>query len=525
MTRSSWLWAVMATGLAAAGCAPGCGPQEEKEEEEKPSCTAGTTCEDGSICENIYGTSETGCFPPVVVRGTVVNEVDESAIPGADVVALDEDGTPRAGPVTTDSLGQYELKLLVARDHNGEPQQDKVTLRATAQGHETFPSPLRPALPLELSEASLSDGKYVYASDLTRVELTPLEDATGLGRIQGTVVGATFNGGILVTASDANRTPTALTALTDAGGAFTINNVPAGTYVVRGYVVGENLTPASNVVVTPGETVTGVQLSKNDTAVATVSGSVNPVAGGCTGGTSVVLVPRETLQPGITFPLTAVSVIRGEVPRGLRAPSTGEPSISGDWSISGVPDGTYEVLAAYENDPSPCVYDPSNIGGALFIHEQPVPGDGGSRTLSVPAFKVTGAVELVGPGAGDDVQEVTTLTPAFQWEEYSSSKNYQVAVFDSAGRRVWATTVCPDDANGCDTTSPPSVTYGTAGAGTTQPAQAPVLEPGKLYQWRVIALGSRNGASCGFSGMELTGDRECISISEDLRGLFRTPTE
>ncbi|MBI5495179.1 MAG: hypothetical protein HY904_09120 [Deltaproteobacteria bacterium] len=507
----------LAAGLWATGC-----PKEEEKKEPEP-CTAGTECEGGKACETVAGTADTVCTDPVFVEGQVVSSAGGAAVTAAQVLLLDNTGAPYTAPATTGADGTYSIRVRVERSAAGAPQARAFTLRAAAQGFETFPTAPRRALPIDAADAVLANGKWVVSGDLTHIELDPLA-AAGLGSISGSITGVddvALRGGVLVTLTGAAGASTGLVALTLPDGAFTLHNVPAGTYTVRGYSAGLQLTPAADVVVAASANVENVPLAKAAAPTGTVNGSITPVAGGCTLGTSVVLVPRETMPPGTTFPLTAVSAIRGEVPRGLRAPGPpAPPNITGSYAISGVPDGTYEVLAAWENDPDPCVFDPSGIAGAFYVSETTVPATSGSRDVTLDAFKVTGAVSITGPGAGDGIEQLATTTTTFNWQAYSSSKNYQLAVFDAAGRRVWATTACADAASSCSTTS---LTYGTAGGGTTQPATAPALAADSVYQWRVIAIGTRNGATCGFPGMELTQDRECISISEDQRGLFRTP--
>ena len=514
--RLAFLSALLAINVDGCSC-----DKKEEEEEEPATCTASSECQDGRVCEAVRATTTGTCADPLVVRGKVVEEDGTTGIVDAEVLVVDESGTPASEVVKSGVGGAYEVAVPVARNEDGTLASTRVTMRASAQGYETFPSAVRRALPLSLNQATLQDGRYAYEGELTTLLLVAVADPTTLGQVKGRVTGTTSPAGVLVTAAT-GTTPTALTALTAADGAFVIHNVPAATYTVSGYGAGLQLTPATGVVVVAAQTVEDVTLAASTTETGTVTGSVSIVAGGCTGGTSVVLVPRETLLPTTVFPLNALSTIRAEVPRGLRAPSSGTaPNITGAYTISGVPDGTYAVLAAYENEADPCVFDPSSIAGAFLVPEITVPATSGGRAIDVPGFKVTGAVAVVGPGAGDDPEEVTSLTPTFSWQAYSSSKNYQVAVYDAYGTRLWVTTACADDGNGCNTLS---VTYGTAGGGTTQPAQAPVLEAGHLYQWRVIALGSRNGRTCGFTGVEVGPDSECISTSEDLKGLFLTPS-
>ncbi len=89
-------------------------------------------------------------------------------------------------------------------------------------------------------------------------------------------------------------------------------------------------------------------------------GSVNIVNPGDGDNTTVVLVPVSTFSS--TF-------VKGEVPPGLRAPKQpAPPSIKGAFTITGVPDGYYVVLAAFENDF--LVRDPdTSIAGTDLVYQ------------------------------------------------------------------------------------------------------------------------------------------------------------
>ena len=51
------------------------------------------------------------------------------------------------------------------------------------------------------------------------------------------------------------------------------------------------------------------------------------------------------------------------------------------------------------------------------------------------SFKVTGSVDIVGPGATGT--EMVTATPTFTWLDDSSEDRYAITVFDSYGTVVW----------------------------------------------------------------------------------------
>jgi hypothetical protein len=188
-------------------------------------------------------------------------------------------------------------------------------------------------------------------------------------------------------------------------------------------------------------------------------------AGGST-TTSVILVVNDTFDE---------TLARGEAPPGLRV-----SGISGAWSIANVPNGTYAVLAAFENDG--LVRDPDTSIGGTMIQRITVPDQ-----LTVDGFKVTGALDVVSPGATE--AEIVSGTPTFTWEDDTSEDAYDVEVYDALGNLVWNTNGVFDPGGN----DPATVEYG-----------GPALTSGMYYQFRATSLAG---------GVP-------ISRTEDLKGVF-----
>ena len=206
-----------------------------------------------------------------------------------------------------------------------------------------------------------------------------------------------------------------------------------------------------------------------------MSGSASIVNAPGSSQTSVVLVPSSVFND--VFEL-------GPVPFGLRVPDPGlAPDVSGAFRFEGVPEGTYKVLAAFENDD--LVRDPDmNISGTQ-IQEVTLDRAG---SIDVPEnFKVTEALAVVSPGA-EEPEEVSG-TPTLIWADDSSEDNYEVVVYDALGELVW------DDLNvpGVSGSKTVEVEYG-----------GPALIPGMYYQFRAKSI-KKDSA---------------ISRTEDLRGVF-----
>ncbi len=425
-------------------------------------------CDDNQSCERVQN-GEPTCVAAVVVVGRVFDLETGVGIAGARIVALDANGAAMSFVATSAVDGSYTLRIPITRTSEGEPAESfSITLRADASGYLKFPEGVRPALAFDTSSAVLTDGQYEIRSSLTDVGLLKLVGGPATGSIAGTVEENSTDAGVLVVA-EVNGV--GYTAIAGSDGDYTIFNVPAGAASVQAYARGHNYL-ARNADVAAGATV-DVDLSISDDAASTVSGTVSIVNGQNGNGTSVILVVESTFKTALA---------RGETPPGLRAPDPGAaPTVDGAFAITGVPAGRYVVLAAFENDF--LVRDESGIGGTAIVHQEVVAG----QDVQIgEGFKVTGSVDIVGPGATSP--EVITGVPTFTWLDDSSEDRYEVTVFDSYGTVVW------------EGQTPKSV--------TTLPYAGPALESGMYYQFRVASI--KDPATV-------------ISRSEDLKGVCVMP--
>lgn len=471
--------------LAAVSLAPGCSKDDEPEAcsvDEQTGCDEGldcyapeggdpvcgcsvdaqTGCEGDLACEYAEGQGA-GCFEPVHVEGRVFDLASDGPIEGARVVATDANSAPVSGVAVTAADGTYSLRVPTPRDADGGLVESSITLRADAEGYLSFPSPPRFAVPVDTSMAS--GDPLVVENAATDVALIALPDGAGTGTITGTVVAERPRGTLVVAGGDVGSGG-GVTGFADFDGTYTVFNVPAGQVGVRGYKVGIQLEGAT-ADVAGGEVTSGVDLTASGEATAVVSGKVEIVNPGEGRDTSVILVVDETFDP--TF-------ASGETAPGLRiAP------VSGDFSLEGVPDGNYAVLAAFENDF--LVRDPdTSIAGTDIVH---ITVSGGDLALS-DSFKVTGALDVVSP----DAEEVVSGTPTFVWTDDSGEDHYEVVVFDALGNLVWEKTDVP----------------GVSGdREVSVPYEGPDLEAGVLYQFRATSI---------------KGSGAPLARTEDLRGVF-----
>ncbi|MGC3998817.1 MAG: carboxypeptidase-like regulatory domain-containing protein [Anaeromyxobacter sp.] len=391
-----------------------------------------------------------------------------AGIAGAQVLATDENGAPIGAPVTSKSDGAYSMRVPATRTNSkGALAAKKVLLRSQAKNYVPFPSGARISLPIDLTNATRGSESeaWVLSSELTGIGLNPVSASEqGLPTVSGSIESGAATLVVLEQGTARGRS-----TLAAPDGTFSFFNVPPGDATISAYRRNQNYSPAT--VTVADVDVTGVRLERAAAVPASLSGSVQLVAGANGDGTSVVLAVESTFIEALG---------RGEVPPGLRAPGTGAPNITGAWLITGIPDGRYVVLAAFENDDN--VRDPDQgIAGTDLVH---IVVTGGTLTgASSTQFKVTGAVKIVSPGA-ENIDEVTA-TPTFSWKKYSNADAYTLKVFDALGVLIWAFEI-PD------------------GGTTTADYVGPALATGQTYQWRLIA--NRNGGPTSFT--------------EELRGLF-----
>lgn len=178
------------------------------------------------------------------------------------------------------------------------------------------------------------------------------------GSIAGTVSGPQV-AGVMVVAESANG---AYSTVSDASGNYVLFNVANGAYTVRGYFVGVNFGAVPSVLVA-GVALSGVNLSSTGPASGVLTGVLNYVAGADTAMTTSV-VPRLRSTR--------------EVPPGLVTPaSNGTP-----YRLDKVPDGSYDVLAAFPTDT--LVKDPDPVQAGTGT---PTATFASGNTVDVGSFK------------------------------------------------------------------------------------------------------------------------------------------
>ena len=461
--------------------------QEEEPGEQGDPCDPASeegedACAEGLSCEQLASGEGSVCGTPLQIRGMVIDALDDSAIEGAHVLALDNTSAPVSDVAVTDAEGMYVLSVPAPRNDDGTVADGVVyTLGASADDYQIYPGGVRPAFPVDASNIMTEGGDgdsetgaepavdFVENASTT-IALIPLADTSGR-TISGSIVGGDGSGALIVAESGENSPY----AIADLSGNYTVFNVPDSAGSLVGYRAGLAITPAD---IAAGSDDLTIDLNVGEDSLATVSGSINIVNPGDGTDTSVVLVPASVFSPVFE---------RGAVPFGLRAPEPGvAPNVGGAFEIADVPPGTYKVLAAFENDF--LVRDPDEGIAGTEIVELVVAG----QDVAVDtAFKVTGALNVLSPGAENP--EVVSGTPVFEWERDSSEDGYQLVVFDARGEVVWSR----DDIPKATGSAPVSITY-----------EGPALEDGMYYQFRA------------WSYTDGTSGPVRKSATEDLRGVF-----
>ncbi|MFT3707284.1 MAG: carboxypeptidase-like regulatory domain-containing protein [Archangium sp.] len=318
------------------------------------------SCPADFACETVAGRDKPLCFRPVTITGKVFDLSNSNAIKGAEVLATDENGAPAGAAATTGDDGKYSLRIPSPRsDDKGTLTGRNVRLQSQAKNFVPFPSGARISLPISTSSASREneDKPYVVSSALTDIGLSPVDASQqGLPSVSGKATVSDGQSAVLVLLESTGQP--SRTTLAAADGSFRFFNVGAGTVKLSAWTKGQNYTPVD--VAVASSDVTDVKLEKAGTGAASLSGKVQLVAGANGAGTSVVLVIESTFIE---------SLGRGTVVPGLRAPENGPPTLTGDFAISGIPDGKYVVLAAFENDGN--VRDPDPGSAARRFNTSP----------------------------------------------------------------------------------------------------------------------------------------------------------
>ena len=401
------------------------------------------------------------------LNGIVKDAISANPLENVSVIVFNADNNSPVGVILkTNASGEYSTKLVAGN----------YFVKLYKQGYEAVP-----ARSIEAVAFSIIVNEITPNS----AEMFP-SSTTNAGWIEGKVVeGNTGIGGALVVAYD-YASKVAFSTISSQNGEFSIFNVTNGSYVVQAYLASynSNTAPAS---VTANFATTGINITVEKTATATLSGNVRNLA-----------VENKDVDIALIHPATKEAI------PGLRTTTS---NLS--YTLTNIPNGVFLARATYNNDQR--VMDPDRI--AKF-GEPEVTVWGGTVNPSSLTFDVTGSVSLQTPTNALTTTvpvQVTSTRPNFQWTAYPSSSDYVIEVTDaSTGQVVWGGFDRVSDLPVKNIVIPSNTTslnYNSDGN-----ASITDLIAGKIYRWRIFASKNDVNSPTGWT---------LISASEDQTGLIK----
>lgn len=386
--------------------------------------------------------------PPTQLAIRVVDASTGTALAGAEVTLLELGETK-----VTDASGAILIDPIEA---------GRYSYRAQAAGYVLFPRPRR-----DVPKVTVEKEKTTSIE----IAIEPRPMAMPGATLQGTVTknGAPVEGALVVATSLRS-----FAAYSDKTGRYAILGIEApNLYSVTAYLQSHKSSTVNSVNATVGGTASA-ELVLTEEAGATVAGQLI----GGTGTSSVVIAHRETRYaiPGL--------VVRG--------------TLGGAYSISGVPEGSFEVQAGLEDDG--ISYDTAFLLTSL---------DDERTSYLTPALDVTSGTSSIAldlhfaPAiVGLQPTETTTVAtpPLFTWPQVQGANRYVVEVRTVLGQVI---------AGGFDNFERPIDPI--QAPATMLRYAGPALTRGALYSWRIYALKSVTTGALF----------EIISASEELQGEFR----
>ncbi|ANQ49561.2 carboxypeptidase regulatory-like domain-containing protein [Flammeovirga sp. MY04] len=393
------------------------------------------------------------------LSGIVTNQSNQ-ALENAKVIAFEATNNTPVADALTNSEGYFKFDLSGGTYY----------VRISKQGY--YENPRDGVTPIASQVDNGVETSVTY-------QLEAIENGS-FGWIQGKVTSQeqSVSGALVV----ATVNQTAYSGYSDGDGDFIIHNVPAGNYAVNAWKSGFN-SNAINVSVTVDTATVGADINLS----ATESGEVN-------GAITFLATNNGEID------VTLNHLITGEV-----IPGCFTNSENALYTISNVPNGTFEVRATYANDTY--VVDPD------WIIKNGIPTATINNNAVTQNFSVTGAVilnEPTNPIENTIPVEVESTTPTFSWTAYSSTNDYVIEVSDVNGNIIWGGFSGEGDQVTKNIIIPKaqtSIQFNSDGNATIS-----ALESGAIYRWKIYASKDDTKEATGW---------KLISSSEDQRGLIR----
>ena len=390
------------------------------------------------------------------VEGTIINTQGGASLASANIEFFNAiDNSPTSYSTSSGADGKYSISITAGT----------YLIMISKQGYNSVPPIGIIAVPVVITAGVKTIASYQMVAS----------SVSNAGYVTGRVLdGSTPKSGVLTIVSGNGST---FSGTTNTNGNFTIYNIPAGSYSVKGYLASYNSTSV-NISVTQNTKAITADIVLSSGATGAVSGNVGFLA------TNNIDVDVSLVIPGTNSTIPGLTV----------------KTSGGTYSMSHVPNGTYIARASWSNDNK--VVDPDWI---LKNGEAYVTINSNSVILN---FSLTGAVQINSPSNALTTTipfDVSTITPAFSWNPYSSSDYYVIEVMDMNGATVWGgISGIPLTRKVMVAKTQTTVTYNFDGTG--QP-----LQNGRTYRWRIYASKDDSGQPLGW---------KLISASEEQMGLF-----
>ncbi len=387
------------------------------------------------------------------LEGIIAN-IQGTSLAGADIEIFNAvDNSPTSYSTSSGADGKYSISITAGT----------YLIKISKQGYNSVPPVGVSAVPVVVTAGMKTIASYQMAASTV----------SNAGYVTGRIlVGLTPKSGVLTIISGNGST---YSGTTNSNGNFTIYNIPAGSYSVKGYLASYN-SSSVNISVTQNTKATTADIVLSSGATGVVSGNVSFLA------TSNIEVDVSLIIPGTNSTIPGLTV----------------KTSGGNYSMSGVPNGIFIARASWANDNK--VVDPDWI---IKSGEPIVTINSNSVSLN---FSLTGAVSLVSPTNAITTTVpviVTTIAPVFTWNAYSSTDNYVIEVMDMNGTIVWGgISGTPLTRKVMVAKTLTTATYNFDGTGQA-------LQNGRIYRWRIYA--SKDDTSLGW---------KLISASEEQMGLF-----
>jgi hypothetical protein len=405
--------------------------------------------------------------PTGTLELTVVDAESTAALSDARVIVIDGGAGESIDLLTTDANGKVSKMY----------DTGALQLRVSTQGYTQSPPPGIPPLPVQIVQnqtTPITVSLYALSPGDRGIISGQVTDSQGLPADTALVVATAEDG-------------TLQSTIAGPDGNYVLHNVPAGSVTLNAFLGGHNFTTEGPTTVT-SDTNTVQDIAAVSTAIGEISGHVSFTA------VSGDIIDITLLHPGTRDALPQLRTLT---------------NAGGDYVLSGVPNGEFEIVASLENDGFVLDPDESVTQGIPIVQISD------ATPVITKGFKVTGSVQLTNPVSTADavIPELGDI-PTFTWTKassYASADYYVVEVVDESGETVWG---------GFDTAAnnymplvtvsqgnEPSVGYNSDGTATLA-----TLEQGRHYQLRVYAA--------VIDAVEAKGYR-LLSAGETLDGIFR----